>query len=573
MKVSIKIIIIILYASMLSAQKGDFIEYNGKYSSAPSHKQVNTLWNLWNEAVNGSESVIEIECDSIIFESGTSYTDATDLTFSQTSHLYIDRDLTIRGESYNNRPVITHNKDVGDYYLYWMFEVRDSINVTFQNLKFDGQYWRSDFGTGSSQTTDNTQMHGINIGGSEVSTDRTWSGINAVIDSCEFTRFPNSGVAISANSNVEIKNSYFHHNLKTGAGYGISIHKNPITRIHNCVFDSNRHNIQHYCQNDAVTDIYFNDFYEHGISGIGQIDHHGNALSPPFSGGKTTIRNNTFYDGETYITYLYGSSYTGLYIYENRFLGHEWLWFEAGTTSNLRDSTDYRPLVIGESFPSGYTTESKAQTQNGGVFFRNYDGTKTVIDGTYGGVNIGKNVFISNNYYREKQFSYDYLTFQVQYNDSTNNPNWNRLASFGYASSYPNSIYPTDSLGFGDFNGDGVTDIITHYFESEVKKNYNQWVFTSDNFRTYDSTHYMISFGGITDWLPLRNNDYLISDLDVADVDGDGKSDLIYNQSTYSSGGTGTWTALPEAFNTYTLYTKRDFNGDGIDDPYRISSD
>lgn len=603
-----KILLYILLAVQLYAQPFDRITYvNGSYAVGQGDKViVSTLDQIWNAIKNPPlGGTIEVKQDTFTFESDSVYTDATDLSFQQTSHLPFYEDLTLTGRTYDTRPIFTHNKDTTDYYLYWMFEVRGA-DINFKNLKLDGKFWRSDFNPdyGASpdisindrilhpyaQGNDNTQMYGINIGGSETAAGRTYNGSVVTIDSCEFTGFPNSAVAVSGDTTTAtISNSYFHHNLKTGAGYGVSMHKNATARITECVLDSNRHHIQHYANNGVRTEIDSNIFYEHGWFGIAAIEHHNNvdADSSLYSGGYTTIHHNTFYDGEAHLTYTKGSPYTGIYIYENKFLGYEWMWGWAEQASVTHDSTDYHPLVIGNAFPSGYTTTTKAQYQWEGAFtpgtnrhHRGDDPVYGITDGEYNWIG-GRNWFMGNNYYRTgyntpQQWWDNWLVFQVEYEDSIGNPNWNRYCSFGDADSYPANTYPADSVGFGDFNGDGVTDVIAHYFADEVRGNDGRWVFKDwDDTKTPDSTHLMVSFGGISPWYQLRDHEYPISDMIFADVDDDGSTDIIVNDGGYKYAPMGVldWLALPAAIETYTPYTTRDFNGDGETDTYRISDE
>lgn len=553
--------------------KNSFVPNEIEHNNEDSIIYVTTLAELQDAVTNSKDGdIIQIEND-IEFTSALA-TDELGILFKSTERVLIEKDITIQGKSYVQRPRLYLNKDEDDYFSFLMFEVKNA-NVTFKKLKLDGSLWRSDFNGGSNQTLDPTEVIGISIGGTSQG-QRFWENSSAIIDSCEIMGWSNFGV--QNNTTAVVKNSYIHHNLKGGSGYGISNHRNGNLTVFNCVFDSNRHNIEHHGANGMITEIYNNIFYEPGFQFLPQIDHHPNTSGEPYAGGLTKIHHNTFYDGETRITYAGGIPYRGIYIYENKFLGAEWAWGSAGLSTTLKDSTDYKPSVTNNAFPNGYTAVSKKQYQPLGMFGVGsvgyvsggdpYDEVKEIWQGQ-------KNWFVSNNYYRNATWTYDWCTFQVQYEDSSGTPNWNRLAGFGYISSYPSSTYPLDSLGFGDFNGDGVTDIVSHYFASEVKKNYGRWVFNAINFPTPDSTHLMVSFGGIGEWVQLRDHNYLISDMIFADVNGDGETDIIVNDGgwKYAASGVKDWIILPNDISTYSIYNMRDFDGDGVDDPYRISSE
>ena len=80
------------------------------------------------------------------------------------------------------------------------------------------------------------------------------------------------------------------------------------------------------------------------------------------------------------------------------------------------------------------------------------------------------------------------------------------------------SSFPLDKLRFGDFNGDGVTDILA-----------------------VQDGHWAVSWGGTTTWAPL--NPALrdpVAPLLIGDLDADGRDDLVrYTPS--AQGLSGTW--------------------------------
>ena len=119
-------------------------------------------------------------------------------------------------------------------------------------------------------------------------------------------------------------------------------------------------------------------------------------------------------------------------------------------------------------------------------------------------------------------------------------------------------IHDTYSLGFGDFNGDGILDV----------------------FRASGGS-WKVSYSGRSAWTPLRGNAQEITDsygLGFGDFNGDGVTDVFrasYGTWKISYSGTGDWTTVKESSteltDSYGL-AFGDFNGDGRDDVFRASS-
>lgn len=375
--------------------------------------------------------------------------------------------------------------------------------ITIKDIGTDGNYSNGNSGT------DVASRDGIRIGGS-----------TALVDNYDGFDWCYSSLNVYDSSVVELKNSTIYDCDKDGLGYGVNVSASTLT-AHDNYFHNNRHHIAGGGDPNCNYLLYNNIFDTTSTIAQG-VDMHGWVSNTYYSGGSIVIHDNIFKDSVAYGITIRGVPKDSCVIYDNDF-AHTWQYY-------LHD-TPY-------TYPAIYHTTTAA-----------------VSDSSY------KNVIIKQNTYGGATPPFWYYsawaqTFQVQYSGE-----WQRFACIADSA---NSI---DSLIYGDFNGDGITDIISSWnaLDDDRKAGVTPPV---------DSTgHLFVSYSGITWWRILNDSSYQIQDLDVADVDGDGKSDLIYNESTYSSAGTGSWTALPQAFNTYTLYTKRDFNGDGVDDNYRISSD
>ncbi|WP_316809833.1 FG-GAP-like repeat-containing protein [Pedobacter heparinus] len=105
------------------------------------------------------------------------------------------------------------------------------------------------------------------------------------------------------------------------------------------------------------------------------------------------------------------------------------------------------------------------------------------------------------------------------------------------------------NLRFGDFNGDGITDVFT--------KTGSQWKYSS---------------GGTGSWINLATDATIpFADLRFGDFDGDGKTDVFCKDAVrwkYSSGGTTAWINLKANTETIDQVRLGDFDGDGKTDVF-----
>lgn len=453
-----------------------------------------------------------------------------DITVPNTANIVIDKNITIQGISYASMPTLNQTDSTYDLAL---FEIMDGANVTFKNLKLDGhEVWQ--------ETPSETHPIGILVG----ATDNANNTI--LVDSCVILGWAYSGIrVVGDNNSIEVKNSSFINNRQYGLGYGINVGRNAYAEVHHCVFDSNRHSITSdgwVDDNGASSyDLYNNDFYTATAYG-GIVDVHGKGEistvdeSDPYyeyAGGTFNIFNNTWHDASAttanYAIVIRGKPYIGAYIHNNKFAS-DWIWWMGKSGEN-----GFRPAI------RQYPRNEALSNYWGGIFAydNGFSGTKP-------------------------PFNYDiYVKFFSIQDDS----GWVNLCAISdsLTTTADTSTIKTELL-FGDFNGDGTTDIISKYNVSSDDQMGGSWNEGVDQ----DSTgHIFVSFSGLSRWKLLNTQNYAITDLDIADVNGDGKSDLIYNESTWSDSGMASFVALPEAFGTYNLYTRRDFNGDGANDLYR----
>lgn len=496
--------------------------YLNGYSGIGTKVQVNTYAQL-QSSVNNAVSGLTIEIEN----------DLDTLTNQQTV-IGGTTNITIQGMNSNNYCYIAVDSGA---YNYSVFQVEDSANVIFKWLELDGcEFVPTRFGGAYNNWT------AINVGYST-----TYPEARAIVRQCSVYKWVYGLTVSGLNAYMEVDECVIRLDSLNGLGYGVTVSKGGKAWVHHSVFDTCRHHIASDGWVDSLSmtgSSYIAEYNEFkaGFNAGTILDMHGmsglDAGSQIYGvGGDTMIvRYNRFSNQNHIAIGTRGKPLSGCWVYGNTF-DHDW------TFSTGKYPTFVQPIVP----PTRAQQQSVATLAHHGNLFwwNNVFGVDTTATLPYF-YNVYENAF------------------SIQYDSG-----WVNRGAVGDAITVTedSSIIATEFV-FGDFDGDNTTDLISIWNVSSVENK-------SGAGRGTDSTgHLFVSFaGGLSEWYKINDSSYAIADLDVADVDGDGKSDLIYNESTYSSGGTGSWTALPQAFNTYTLYTKRDFNGDGIDDNYRISSD
>ncbi|MBI6115869.1 FG-GAP repeat domain-containing protein [Salegentibacter maritimus] len=111
---------------------------------------------------------------------------------------------------------------------------------------------------------------------------------------------------------------------------------------------------------------------------------------------------------------------------------------------------------------------------------------------------------------------------------------------------------PLSDLAYGDFNGDGSTDI----------------------YRTSTDGKAYVSLSGTSDWAEWNSTGYDISTLKFADFNGDNTTDVIRASGGkwyVSLGGSGAWTEWTTSGLSINDFKLGDFNGDGTTDVFTAS--
>ncbi len=135
--------------------------------------------------------------------------------------------------------------------------------------------------------------------------------------------------------------------------------------------------------------------------------------------------------------------------------------------------------------------------------------------------------------------------WQVSYCQASSCSSWNKIASSGY---YLNE------LAFGDFNGDGLTDIF-HPTGSI-------W-----------EVSYMQKSGTVSNWTKIATSAYVLKDISFGDFNGDGLTDIFHPTGSkwevsymQNSGTVSNWTYIATSGYGLKDLSFGDFNRDGLTD-------
>ena len=372
-----------------------------------------------------------------------------------------------------------------------------------------------------------------------------------LIQNCEICDFRDAGISLGNNSRADIISNYIHNQPDTdGLGYGVVLESGAFATIQSNVFDFNRHDI---AGTGAPFTGYEASYNTTSNSTNHAFDMHGNAqncdvpANDHIAGYRILIHHNTFNNINQYAIDIRGIPGDYCKIYDNTFV-----------QSYILDAC--------------FKQEIEENRQANGC------GSVPDENDAYGKIFISHNNFTGS--------APGTSNFQVKYDG-----NWNRLIGTSYS---------IDNIAFGDFNGDGITDIFFPY-QDEWKisisaliaarhLNYspiplNDLGFgdfdkdgTTDIISTWSDTLW-ISYSGSSSWSYLNSSSYTIQQLYIDDVNIDGKTDIIGFDGSiwkYSSGGSGDWQNCPAGYTPPAndrlnhRRTLHDFNGDGTNDEYRI---
>lgn len=364
-------------------------------------------------------------------------------------------------------------------------------------------------------------------------------GIEAVnasdltVDNNELSAWSHSAVFIRDTIEARYSRNNVHHNRRTGLGYGMVLVDNSSAVIEYNTFTQNRHAIAGNGIRTQRYDARYNLVLDNARSH--GFDMHGEnearGNGAPYAGDVIHIKHNSFRSKVEPAIKVRGMPATGAYVSGNCF---------------------------------AHTSSSTAILQ---TFFT-------------GNLNIGSNT---------------YNTTTGNCHGSPKPAAW-QVSAGGTAAWTPLAPYTfeTSELGFGDFDGDGKTDVLratgARWYYSPGGT--GRWVpaalagTTRQNLRFGDfdgdgktdtfsvnGQQWQFSSGAVTSWQPLATSGVPLTDLRFGDFDGDGRTDVFKvdgNTWYYSAGGRASWAPLAGASLPVESLGFGDFDGDRKTDVFAL---
>lgn len=334
------------------------------------------------------------------------------------------------------------------------------------------------------------------------------------IDNCVFFGWPYTAVRIGGGydngsfENNRIHHNYFYNNKQKGLGYGIMVDWG-YANIYANVFEANRHDIAGTGKEGSGYEAGCNTVLTGGTSHNFDMHAEGESDDSPNAGRFMYIHHNDFED-----------------IGANRY----------------QENNDHNIYVRGRPDVQCRIENNRFAHSGPQVAIKQ---ANKYLEG-YGNMLIWNNIYDHN----------DYLGWYVQHQWSKNRPN-NFMKFISSNDDFMNSSFPVSlvlsySYNFGDYDGDGSTD-----------------VFKLENGELYRLPLDVATHGLSADWEHVLTTSYPMSDLRFGFYDSDNRTDIIHqngNTINVSWGANSNWTPLLTT--GYPLYDliSGDFDGNGIED-------
>ncbi|MFC0622577.1 FG-GAP-like repeat-containing protein [Kribbella deserti] len=369
-------------------------------------------------------------------------------------------------------------------------------------------------------------------------------GIEAVdasdltVDNNELSAWSHGAVYLADTLEARIANNDIHNNRRTGLGYGVVLYNNSSAVIEFNTFRQNRHAIAgnglRTQRYDARYNLVVDNARSHGFDMHGENEALGNGA--PYAGDVIHIKHNSFRSSAQAAIAVRGRPYTGAWVSGNCFA-------HASRDAAVLQRHFTGNLTVGTNT---YGTTTGTCHQLGG---RRPVGWRMSASGT-------------GNWQDLRPYTFD--VSELGFGDFNGDGKTDVFRATGHRFYYsPGGTGPfvagalsnvtRAGTRFGDFDGDGRTDVFSVAGE--------QWRFSS---------------GATGNWQALNTSSVPLADLRFGDFDGDGKTDVFRTDGTrwyYSSAGTSAWRPLATARLDVGWMGFGDFDGDGRTDVFALVGD
>lgn len=363
------------------------------------------------------------------------------------------------------------------------------------------------------------------------------------IDNSEISGFSHAGVVVRASEDARVHHSYIHHTQREGLGYGVVLYGDAdeptSARVERNLFNYNRHAIA--ASGELVQDYEARDNLVLPRANGHIFDVHGQDENTddgtPWAGGEILIHGNTVLPPDEYAVVVRGRPNEGAWIWDNclaRASPGEAFLQRFHTGNFYPDESPEGPAPNAYGQGPAQCASVGFCAEAGGAGPRRPLARSSAAVGALG---FG-------------DFTGDGVTDVFR---ADGERWWYSAAGEGEWEELSTSSLTTDSLEFGDFTGDGYTDV----------------------FRATGS-EWRYSARGDEPWATLRDASPGADELVFGDFTGDGRTDALYADGgrwLLSAGAAEDWEEVNVSSATAGDLAAGDFTGDGRDDVFTAAGD
>ncbi|GAB3479277.1 FG-GAP-like repeat-containing protein [Amycolatopsis cihanbeyliensis] len=358
------------------------------------------------------------------------------------------------------------------------------------------------------------------------------------VDNNELSAWSHGAVYLGDTLEARVRDNDIHHNRRTGLGYGVVLYNNSSALIEFNTFTQNRHAIAgngyRTQRYEARYNLVVDNARSHGFDMHGENETSGSGA--PWAGDVIHINHNSFRSSRQPAVAVRGRPYTGARVSANC--------FAHGSAGSA---------VLQRHFTGNLTVGSNTYGTTTGTCHRL--GNRTPVGWRLSDAGTGS-------WQSLRHYTFD--VSEVGFGDFDGDGRTDVLRATGDRWYYsPGGREPfvrgavsgltRSGMRFGDFDGDGRTDVFS--------VSNGQWRFSS---------------GATSSWQPLNTSGVPLADLRFGDFDGDGRTDVFRANGTrwyYSSAGTSSWQPLASSNRRVDSLGFGDFDGDGRTDVFALVGD